>query len=192
LSVNIGKYPYARFYTNDYSLPPECVGKTLNILATHSDVQFIDGLNIVATHERCWGKYEMIEDPTHLTLLRERKKKAQTHSGLARLVASVPAGEQFISGLAERGQNISGAVTSLLKLLDLHGKEKLSKAINEVLASGAIHLKNVHHVLKKLDLPNSNNLPSVPMNLSQEYSNITVKHHDLSYYDKISEGHHDE
>ena len=190
-NVSIGKTPFARFYTNDYSLPPECVKKSLDIIATHSTVQFIDGLKIVATHARSWGKYETIEDPAHHALLRERKKKAQIHNGLSRLVASVPEGEQFIAGVAERGLHVGGSITSLLKLLDLHGKEKLSKAIKEVLDSGAIHLKNIHHVLKRLDIPDYNNTPSVPMNLSPEYSNLTVEHHDLSFYDKISEEHHD-
>jgi transposase len=191
LRVSIGKTPFARFHTNDYSVPPEYVGKLLDILASHSTVQFIDGLKVVATHTRSWGRCETIEDPIHQAQLRERKKKAQMHSGLARLIASIPEGEQFVSGLAERGQHVGGGVSSLLKLLDLHGKEKLSQAIKEVLLSGAIHLKNIHHVLKRLDLPNLKQRPSVPMNLSSEYSNITVTHHNLSHYDKISEDTYD-
>ena len=191
LSVSIGKTPYARFHTNDYSLPPKYVGKNLEIFAGHFTVQFVDGLTTIATHIRSWGKYETIEDPLHQVLLKERKKKAQTHSGLARLIASVPEGEQFVAGLAERGQHVGGGVSSLLKLLDLHGKEKLSLAIKEVLESGAIHLKNVHYVLKRLDIPNSNHIPTAPMNLPLEYSNITVEHHDLSHYDKITEDNDD-
>lgn len=191
LDVSIGKTPFARFHTNDYSLPAEYVGKTLEIFATHLKVQFIDKLIVVATHTRSWGKCETIEDPAHHAQLRERKKKAQTHSGLARLIASVPEGEQFVAGLSERGQHVGGGISSLLKLLDLHGKEKLSIAIKEVLLSSAIHLKNIHHVLKRLDVPNSMHIPTVPMNLSPEYSNIIVEHHDLSHYDKITEDTHD-
>jgi transposase len=187
IDVNIGKYAYARFYTNDYSVPPECVRKTLKIVANHSIVQIIDGLNVLATHTRSWGKYETIDDPAHTVLLQKSKKKAKTHSGLSRLIAAVPEGEAFVTGLAERGQNIGGAVTSLLKLLDLHGKDKLSKAIHEVLNSGAIHLKNIYHVLKRLDVPDSNNTPSLPIDLSPEYSNMTIEHQDLSLYDQISE-----
>ncbi len=187
LDVSIEKTPFARFHTNDYSLPPEYVGRELEIFSTHEKVQIIDKLNVVAEHTRSWGKYETIEDPAHQALLRERKKKAQTHSGLARLVASVPEGEKFISGLAERGHNIGGGVSSLLKLLDLHGKERLSLAVKEVLESGAIHLKNIHHVLKRLDIPNSKNVPNPLMNLSPKYMDMTVEHHDLANYDKITE-----
>ncbi len=187
LNVSVDKTPFARFHTNDYSLPIEYVGKNLEIFATHSQVQFMNELVVVATHTRSWEKYKTIEDPVHQALLRERKKKAQTHSGLARLIASVPEGEEFVAGLAERGQHVGGGVSSLLKLLDLHGKEKLSIAIKEVLKSGAIHLKNIHHVLKRLDTPNAKNIPTLPMELSPEYSNITVEHHDLSHYDKITE-----
>jgi len=192
LSVKISKTPYARFHTNDYSVPMEYVGTSLDIVATHSDIQIIDKLIIVATHSRSWGKCETIEDPAHLALLKKRKKKAVVHSGLARLIASVPEGEQFVEGLAERGQNIAGGVSSLLKLLDLHGKEKLSIAIKEVLKSTAIHLKNVHHILKRLDIPDATQIPALPMNLPPEHSNIIVEHHDLSLYDKISEDKNDE
>ena len=192
LSVSIGKTPYARFHTNDYSIPPEYVGKNLEIIAGHYKVHISDRLTPVATHDRSWGKYETIEDPLHQKLLKEKKKKAETHSGLARLIASVPEGEQFVAGLAERGQHVGGGISSLLKLLDIHGKEKLSIAIKEVLESGAIHLKNVHHVLKRLNFPNSNHIPTTPMNLAPEYSNITVEKPDLSYYDKITEDTDDE
>jgi len=187
LDVSVGKTPFVRFYTNDYSLPPEYVGKKLEIFASHSYVQIIDKLIVVATHNRSWGKYETIEDPAHQAELKKRKKKAQIHSGLSRLIASVPEGEKFIEGLAERGQHVGGGVSSLLKLLDMHGKEKLTLAIKEALASGAIHLKSIHHVLKRLDIPNSNHIAAVPMNLAPEYSNITVENHDLSQYDKITE-----
>jgi hypothetical protein len=187
INVKIGKTPFARFYTNDYSVPMEYVKKPLEILASHSTVKIIDGINIVAIHQRSWGKYETIEDPKHQDLLKKGKKKAIIHNGLARLIASVPEGEEFVSGLAERGQHLGGSISSLLKILDLYGKDKLSRAIKEVLDSGAICLSNIHHVLKRLEIDQKNYTPSLILNLPQEHANMTVIHHDLSYYDKISE-----
>lgn len=190
-TVKIGKTPFARFHTNDYSVPCEYVGKSLEVIASHEKVEFIDGVKIAAQHQRSWGKYETIEDPLHHALLRERKKQTQVHNGLARLSASVPEAQEFISGLAERGQHLGGSVTSLLKLLDLHGKEKLSQAIDEVLKSKAIQLRNIHYVLKRMDIPQEDYFPSVPMNLPSEYSNMIVEQHDLSHYDKMTEDNND-
>jgi len=193
VSVSIGKTPFARFHTNDYSVPHEYVGKSLDVIATHDQVQFISGLNVVATHTRSWDKCVTIENPAHLAQLRKLKKQTQTHSGLARLCASVPQAQQFIEQLAMRGQNLGGSVTSLLKLLDLHGKDKLSKTIKEVMESGATHLSSVHHVIKRLNnLDSQENSVSLPLNLSPEYSNITVTHHDLSLYDDLTKESHDE
>ena len=187
VKVKIGKTPFARFYTNDYSVPMECVEKSLDIVATHTTIKIIDEIKIVAIHPRSWGKYETIEDPEHQAILRRRKKKSVTHSGLARFISAVPEGELFVSGLAERGKNLGGSICSLLKLLDLYGKNKLSQAVKEVLESGAICLGNVHHVLKRIETDTQDHTPLLGMNLPAKYSDISVVHHDLSHYDKISE-----
>jgi hypothetical protein len=191
IEVKIGKTPFARFCTNDYSVPMECVGKSLEIIASHSTVKIIDGINIVAIHLRSWGKCETIEDPAHQNLLRKRKKKAIAHSGLSRLINAIPEGELFVSELADRGQHLGGSIASMLRLLDLYGKDKLSLAVKEVLGSGAICLANIHHVLKRIEMDNQNYTPSLILNLPQKYSDITVVHHDLSHYDKISEDTYD-
>lgn len=187
LLVSIGKTPYARFWTNDYSVPCDCVGKKLTLIATQSTVSIMDNLLVVAKHVRSWEKYKVIENPEHLIGLNKEKKAQQSHSGLHRLLFIIPEIEDFMSHLAQQGQSIGGATNSLTKLLDIHGKDDLTEAIRAVLKSGSIHLKHVHHMLKNKEMK----LPLVKINLDEKYQNITVKNHDLSQYDKLTKGEQD-
>jgi len=186
--VRIGKVPYARYDTCDYSVPMEYAGKTLFIVADTERIRILnDEQKCVAEYERSYGKAQTFTNSEHTKAILAHKKRAQTPAGLRRLIDSVPQCEFFVEELAKRGEKIGGSVTSLLKMLDTYGKVVLAAAIAEVMQSGRIQLRSVHFVLKRLvkDFQGENlsNSVVVPRHLDL----ISVSEHDLSTYDIIAE-----
>jgi hypothetical protein len=63
LEVRVGKTPYVRFDTNDYSIPHTHVARPLVVLATLETVRVVDGQQVLATHARSFDRSAQVEDP---------------------------------------------------------------------------------------------------------------------------------
>jgi hypothetical protein len=164
------------------------VGKRVSVFASVTDILIMDEqLKEIARHCRCWGRHQTLTNPLHTQEILERKPGAAKHHGMSRLIASVPEAEEFVHQLALRGQHLGGSVSSLLKLLDTHGKALLQQAVREVLSSGSVQMKALHFVMNRLvaDL----NIPAscAPVTVPEAVTNLHFPHHDLSRYDQIAE-----
>jgi hypothetical protein len=53
-TVSSRKTIYVRFDLNDYSIPPEAVGRALTLVASDSTVRILDGGVEMARHRRSW------------------------------------------------------------------------------------------------------------------------------------------
>ena len=56
---------FVRFGTNLYSVPPRYARATVTLVASDREVRILDGADVVARHERSWGKHQRVEDPEH-------------------------------------------------------------------------------------------------------------------------------
>lgn len=149
LDVRVGKTPYVRFDTNDYSVPHDVVRKLLTVVATDREVRVVDGTTEIARHPRSWGKGRQIEDPAHIATLAAQKAEARESRGMNRLFAAVPDAKRLIEVLAERGGNIGGAVARLGELLDAFGADDLRVAVVEAVAADAPHVAAVRQILDR-------------------------------------------
>lgn len=187
--VRVGKTPYGRFDTNDYSVPAVYVGQTLEVYATPTTVTFFQGPQQVAQHLRTYGKHQTVEDPAHLAEVLKQKPGAKEHSGLARLTAACPLAEAFVQQVAQRGDNLGGAISSLLRLLDIHGAPRLTQALEEVLAKQTPHLRSVGFVLSRLEeAAHSPARLSTPLPASPWQHHHVAQHNPAVYDALIKEG----
>lgn len=184
LPVRIGKTPYARFDGNDYSLPHTRVRRTLVVLASATEVRLLDGQEVVATHPRCWGVKQQIEDPQHLTDLTAAKRQARQQRGLDRLQTAAPHSRKLLVHLAQRGAPLARVTTELLRLLDQYGPTELDRALGEALEKSSPHPQTVRLILERrrgtavqLPLP----LPDDP-----RVRQLLVRPHDLAGYDELT------
>ena len=186
--VLVGKTPYVRFDLNDYSVPHEYVRKTLVVSADLSTVRILDGIQVVTTHRRSFDRGEQIEDPRHVQALVEAKREARKHRGIDRLNHTAPASAELLRQLAERGQNLGGAVSMLLRLLDTYGAEELQAAVLEALQKEVPHPHAVRQALERRR-QEQGKPAATPLPLSDEVSarDVTVRPHDLNSYDSIKE-----
>jgi transposase len=186
--VNIGKVPYARYDTNDYSVPAIHVGTRLIVFASVAEIVIADEqLREVAKHARCWGKHQTLTDTKHTEEILVQKNGARKDHGMARLISGAPKAEDFIVILAQQGQHIGGAVNSLLKIMDGHGKDVLNQALGEVMNSGSPRLQLVHLVVNRLVQDQKNPNRILPVSVPKIAANLHYEHHSLSRYDQIAE-----
>lgn len=188
VEIHVGKTPYARFDNNDYSVPADRVRRTLTAFASSTSVRLLDGLDVVATHARSWGKQQVIEDPTHVAALVAYKAKAAEARGLDRLARAAPESRRLLQAMAEHGGNLGAATSALLRLLDAYGAAATNAAITEALAAGRAHPQAVRQVLdtqrQALGLP-----PPIAIVLPDRAAvrDLNVTPHRLATYDTLSE-----
>jgi len=184
--VKVGKTPYVRFDTNDYSVPFALVGKTLVVLATPELVRVVDGTAEVARHPRSYDKGQAVEDPAHVEALVAEKRRGHEARGLDRLTGGVPAVRGLLKLLADRGACLSHATRQLRALLDAHGAGALGRAIEEAIGQGAPHVHAVRQILER-DRAARGAAPALPLSLPDDprLRDLVINPHDLADYDRL-------
>jgi len=188
VEVKVAKTPYVRFERNDYSIPHTHTRKSLLVVASPVEVRVMDSGECIAAHPRCYDKGQQIEDPTHIEGLKKQKRAAREHSGKDRLSHAVPGSIKLLDKAAERGGNIGSIVSTLLRMLDQYGATELESAINESLPAGVAHPNGVRTVLERRREEREQPVP-IPIDLNQhpKAREVSVKPHNLSSYDQLSE-----
>jgi transposase len=185
-SVQVGKTPYVRFDGNDYSIPHEFVRQTLLVEATLERVRIINGIKVLADHERSFDKGRLVEESKHIDGLVAEKRNASSARGLNRILNVVPSSKAFFKIAAERGHNMGRLTQLLIALLDLYGSSELEAALSETLASGTIHSEAVR---KRLEVRRSAKglPPAVTLTFLKDrgIDEIVIKPKSLDAYDRL-------
>ncbi len=188
IEVHIGKTPYARFDTNDYSVPAEYVGRSLTVFATASRVRITDGAKVVASHPRSYDRKQQIEDPAHIRALVDRKRSARQHRATDALVASCPAVRDLLVQAAAHGYNLGAVTRALLALLQRYPAPELNQAVCDALARGVPHPNNVRLALDARRHARGE-APPTPVHLPEHLRSrdVAVRPHRLDSYDQLTD-----
>ena len=173
------KYCHVRFDKNSYSIPPEYAYKAVEIVATEENLTILFGANVIATHVRSYSKQEFIEDALHLKEIRERKMQAKVHNGFARVTAVAPEIQGFLEELANRGENMGSAISSMLRMIQDYGGCVFQKAAREVCEKKSFSLRSLHFALSRQEHP----MIKVPSPISDQHQGQKVIQHDPAQYD---------
>jgi transposase len=134
--IAVDRAAFVRLETNRYSVPHRFAGKTLTLVATDAVLRLLDGTAEVATHERCWGKNQWLENPAHRSELTAEKRAARALKGRDRLRAEIPNIDAMLERWMHVGRNLGSMVTRTLRLLDDYGGAILRDVITEMLENG--------------------------------------------------------
>lgn len=181
--VRVGKTPYVRFDLNDYSVPHKYVRRQLVVEATLTEIRIMDGLTVVATHQRSFDKGKQIESPQHIDGLVAVKQEASKHRGMNRLQHVVPSSTQFFKRAAERGHNLGRLTQLLIRLLDAYGAAELEIALSEALAAGTMHSSTVQQILERRRYAKGLT-PPVPLQFTSRVDDFNVVPKSLDIYDQ--------
>ena len=193
IAVAIGKTPYARFDSNDYSVPPGHVQRTLTLLAEPERVRLVDGSTVLAEHARCYDRGQQIESPAHIAALLAHKHAGGRHRSIDELVRAVPALRELLVRAAARGYNLGGITRALQRLRQHYSIAELTAAVAEALARDVPHPNAVRLALDRRR--HSGGQPpatavTLPGHLQRR--DVLVTPHALSTYDQLTESSHDE
>lgn len=139
ICASIGKTPYVRFDTNNYSVPPAFVGSSVVLKVSSKRIRIISGLSQLAEHARCWEKYKTIENQEHIKATKVMKTRGVEKSQLHSLTSCCPSASQALSMLAERKLSTNTAVRRFYEFITLYGSQEVELALQQ-----AIKLNNVH------------------------------------------------
>jgi hypothetical protein len=89
-TVRSHKTIYVRFDLNDYSIPPEVVGRPLTLVASDATVRILDGATELVRHPRSYDREQQVLDPSHRDAVLKAKRKAFHATPGGRLEQAVP------------------------------------------------------------------------------------------------------
>jgi len=182
--VRSRKTIYVHFDLNDYSIPPEAVGRSLTLLASDTEVRILDGTAEVARHRRSYDRQQSILDPAHEQVLLRTKRKALHATRAGRLALAVPESEVLLERAFAQGESAASQTAQLLRMLDLYGVAALRRAIREALERNTPRASSVAFLLRRER--RSGPLPALDLSRHPEIQALDVRPHDLETYDEIA------
>jgi hypothetical protein len=184
--VKTSKTIYVRFDRNDYSIPPNAVGRQLIIAASASRVRILDGSREIASHCRSYDCRQMVLNPAHQEQLLQQKRKASGSVRGTRLSLEVPESEAFLDPALRRGYSAARQTAHLVKLLDLFGRDELRIAISEALERNTPVVSSVSFILNRRHRQSKRrNPPKVDLSRRPELKDFHVITHKLEDYDAL-------
>jgi transposase len=185
LPVSSAKTIYIRFDLNDYSIPPEAVGRQLTLVASDTDIRILDGTTEIARHRRTYDRGQMILNPAHQQALLQMKRNSHDVSPTGRLAAAAPESRTLLDLAFAQGESAGSQTVQLLKLLDEYGAVALRRAIAEALERNTPRASSVAFLLRKQQRP-ATPLPAVDLSRHPEAQSVDVRPHDLETYDELT------
>ena len=177
-----------RFDLNDYSVPPQALGRALTLVASPTTVRLLDGATEIASHRRSYDRHQLVEDPAHRQALLEQKRKALGSTPSGRLPALVPESSAFLQTACQRGESTARLTVQLLHLLDDYGAGELAAALREALDRHTPRLSSVAFILARRHRQLRRRTP-LPVNLSRrpDLEALVVSNPSLEAYDELSQ-----
>lgn len=141
------------FETNRYSVPVDRAYRTLTLKAGVERVRLYDGVDLVAEHERCYGRGQGVSDWRHYVPLLARKPGAVPFAAALRNGDLAPAYERFRRGLCERRGDGNREFVRVLELCVEHPAAIVTEAVERAVGYGAYDVAAVEQLMRQLGAP---------------------------------------
>jgi transposase len=182
----VSKEARVRLDTNSYSVPPECVGKTVHVRADDVTVRVLHEGVEVARHARCWGRHQAIEDVAHLETLLERRKAAQGPKRKDRLAALSPDCRLYLQQVARGHLALDNEVRKLMRLVREYSEVEVADGMAKALAQRRLGARYVRAHIDQARFANGLSEPPPPVVTGNTTAdNLDVHPHPLESYDAL-------
>lgn len=182
-TVRAHKTIYVRFDLNDYSIPPEAVGRPLTLVASDTTVRILDGALEIARHRRTYDRQKLVLDPPHQEALLKLKRKAFHATPAGRLEQAVPESKTLLDRAFALGESAGSQTAQLLKLLDEFGPAALRRAILEALEHHTPRACSVAFLLHRRP---STRRAALDLSRHPQAQSVDIRPHDLETYDELA------
>jgi transposase len=180
---------YVRFDLNDYSIPPQAVGRPLTLVASDTVVRILDGPTEMARHLRSYDRQKQVLDPVHRDAVLQLKRRAFHATPAGRLEQAVPESKTLLDRAFAQGESAGSQTSQLLKLLEEYGPAALRRAIIEALDRNTPRACSVAFLLRRQP-----RAPRVAVDLSGHplAQAVDVRPHNLETYDELARSQDDD
>lgn len=186
-SVCSRKIIYVRFDGNDYSIPPQAVGRPLTLAASPDVVRLLDGATEIARHRRSYDRQQQIANPAHIEALLAEKKKALAATAVGRLQQAVPNIAPFLEAAFQRGEATGRVSQQLRLLLDEYGAGELTAALAEALERQTPRVSSVAVILARRQRSRQGRPAPVDLSRHPHLADLSVPTAGLELYDELTE-----
>ena len=174
---------YVRFDLNDYSIPPEAVGRPLTLVASDTLVRILDGPTELARHSRSYDRQQQVLDPEHREAVLKLKRRAFHATAAGRLEQAVPESKTLLDLAFAAGESAGAQTAQLLRLLEEYGPAALGRAIVEAIQRHTPRACSVAFLLRRQPRPHR---LAVDLSHHPEAQAIDVRPHRLETYDELA------
>jgi hypothetical protein len=182
-AVGSRKTIYVRFDLNDYSIPPEVIGRPLTLVASDTAVRILDGVVELARHPRSYERQQQVLDPQHRDAVLKLKRRAFHATPAGRLEQAVPESKTLLDLAFAAGESAGSQTAQLLKLLEEYGAAALRRAIIEALERHTRRASSVAFLLRRQTRPRR---VAVDLSGHPEAQSIDIRPHSLETYDELA------
>lgn len=155
--VKVNPYSQVVFETNRYSVPAEYAGKQMVLCAYPFSVKIVYLDQVVAEHERCFGREQDVLNPLHYLGLLEQRPGAFEHAvPIRQWRRNWPAYyNDLLAALRQSRPNGSGIreFIAILKMHRVYPEEVVNQAVQQAVNMGAPHLDGVLLCLRQMVNP---------------------------------------
>ena len=162
-TVLVRRTGHVRFHTNEYSVPVRYVGRQLSLRADPSVVRLFAGEEEVATHPRCYGRSQVIEDFRHYVPVLLEKPFALPFASAVRDGALPPSWETYRRELVARSPEGNREVARILALCLTHPIAQVGAALDLAAGRSIYSADAVRQVLTWAAAPSAPPTPLDPV-----------------------------
>ena len=157
IPARVSKTALVEFETNKYSVPTSCVGKVAEIATYPGHIEVWLAGQKIATHKRCFGRLQMIQNPLHAERLLDRSPQFRLERIRQLIIGMDAALKEFIER-QDGEQEQQSAAYQVFQLIRTHSRAMVLSAVRELNGMGCAKVKALTSLLR---VPGAQDLPAV-------------------------------
>ena len=173
------------FDTNTYSVPPGYGRQLLQLRAYPEKILiYAPGRGLIATHQRCYGRKQDIEQSEHVQALKNQRRRAREQNLLndfQKLFGTT--GSAYYQQLQERVLDARDHLRKILALAEIYGVQKVQRALQDGLELGAFRSDYIAHVLEAQSRASMPEPGPLHLTRNEDQLEVQLPEPDLSCYD---------
>jgi len=139
--------------SNRYSVPAQLAGVGLTVKMYPDRICMYHENSLVARHVRSYDRLKDFEHPDHPKVLLEQRKKARDQKIFMRFLSLSEKSEAYYRQLEQRRMNPAHHIRQIVALSEIHGKEKVARAMEDAFCFAAFSCEYIANLLEQRSRP---------------------------------------
>jgi len=134
---------------NRYSVPSEYAGARLTLKLYPDRLCLYHDNTLISTHPRSYDRNRDFENPDHPRALLQQRRTAREQRLLMRFMTLSPKAQEYYQQLSARRMNPRHHIRQIVALSEIHGAEKIARAIEDAFTYQAFSCEYIANILQQ-------------------------------------------